>query len=273
MAPPPKEKEDVIPIDMQMLQPQKEPQEIEESPDFHAYDEQVDEQKGTAPQEVEDEKPAALEPVPEQKSVTEKKTQEPQEQPEQSQQKPQQGKQQKKQQEVKQDHTKKPKQEQIVDKDSISDQTVPVDRAKEQSMPSLQEIGDALEASSSKQKLHEDDSDTKLQQLYGSEYEALGEEQKRYLTTNLQTVQSITQSHLNKMGYPAVAVRTRQNGVNIVEFFFHPNGDISDLRLIKESGYRSLDRHSKRLIELAYKDYPYPKEKTLIRIRVMYNAF
>lgn len=61
--------------------------------------------------------------------------------------------------------------------------------------------------------------------------------------------------------------------MNIVEFFLHPNGDISDLKLINSSGYSSLDKNSIETIEIAYKDYPRPNEKTKIKIYVYYKLY
>ena len=61
--------------------------------------------------------------------------------------------------------------------------------------------------------------------------------------------------------------------MNIVEFYLHPNGDISDLKLTESSGYSSLDKNSIETIEFAYKDYPKPKEKTKVKIYVYYKLY
>ena len=106
--------------------------------------------------------------------------------------------------------------------------------------------------------------------LYGEEYNSFTKVQKVYLQKNLKNIGKITQKYLR---YPSIAVRTGQQGMNIVEFFLHPNGDISDLKLINSSGYNALDKNSIETIEIAYKDYPRPKSKTKIKIYVYYKLY
>lgn len=106
--------------------------------------------------------------------------------------------------------------------------------------------------------------------LYGEEYNSFTKVQKVYLQKNLKNIGRITQKYLR---YPSIAIRTGQQGMNIVEFFLHPNGDISDLKLINSSGYSSLDKNSIETIETAYKDYPRPDEKTKIKIYVYYKLY
>ncbi len=67
------------------------------------------------------------------------------------------------------------------------------------------------------------------------------------------------------------ALRLGQEGLSAVEFYLHPNGDISGLKIIVSSNYMLLDRNSERTIEIAYKDYPRPTSKTKIRIFVSYG--
>ena len=106
--------------------------------------------------------------------------------------------------------------------------------------------------------------------LYGDQYFRLSKEQKRYLKQNLSSIGKITQRYLK---YPALSARTRQHGINVVEFTLHPNGDITDLRITDGSGYTMLDKNSIETIELAYKDYPKPKEPTKIKININYILY
>lgn len=106
--------------------------------------------------------------------------------------------------------------------------------------------------------------------LYGEEYNSFTKVQKVYLQKNLKNIGRITQKYLR---YPSIAIRTGQQGMNIVEFFLHPNGDITDLKLVNSSGYSSLDKNSIETIEIAYKDYPRPDEKTKIKIYVYYKLY
>lgn len=104
-------------------------------------------------------------------------------------------------------------------------------------------------------------------EIYGESFESLSQSERKFIENNLQNIGKITQRYLR---YPRTAGRLGQSGDNIVEFYLHPNGDISELKLISESGYSMLDENSIHTIRLAYKDYPYPSERTLIRIRVFY---
>jgi protein TonB len=104
--------------------------------------------------------------------------------------------------------------------------------------------------------------------LYGEEYFKFSKETKKYLNNNLNNIGKVTQFYLK---YPRIAIKTNQQGMNIVQFFLHPNGDISDLKLTNSSGYRTLDKNTIKTIKIAYKDYPRPKEKTKIKIYVYYQ--
>lgn len=106
--------------------------------------------------------------------------------------------------------------------------------------------------------------------LYGEEFGDYGLVEQDFIINNLRDIGRITGRYLK---YPPDAIRLGQQGVNIVQFYLHPNGDISDLRLIKPSGYVILDRNSERTIEIAYKDYPHPVSKVLIRIRVSMELY
>ncbi len=112
-----------------------------------------------------------------------------------------------------------------------------------------------------------------LEKLYGEEYETFTKVQKAFLEKNLNNFQTITQRVLNRLGYPPLAAKLRIGGVNIVEFMFHPDGSITNLKIINSSGYAVLDDYSIELIEIAYKDYPKPKTSTKLRFNVQYRAY
>lgn len=109
-----------------------------------------------------------------------------------------------------------------------------------------------------------------IKELYGEEFGALSPNQQIFIKSNLDSIGRITQRYLR---YPAIAGKIGQEGENVLEFMLHPNGDISDLKLLSPSGYKLLDDNSLHTIRIAYKDYPYPNEKTKIRIRVMYKIY
>lgn len=109
-----------------------------------------------------------------------------------------------------------------------------------------------------------------INDLYGEEFGDYGLVEQDFIINNLRDIGRITGKYLK---YPQDAIRLEQQGVNIVQFYLHPNGDITDLRLIKSSGYVILDRNSERTIEIAYKDYPHPTSTVLIRIRVSMELY
>ncbi|MCK9337468.1 MAG: energy transducer TonB [Arcobacteraceae bacterium] len=106
--------------------------------------------------------------------------------------------------------------------------------------------------------------------LYGKEFYSFSDETKEFLKDNLSDIGRITQRYLL---YPSISIRTKQQGYNIVEFMLHPNGDISDLKLLQSSSYSALDNNSIHTIKVAYKDYPKPKESTKVRIYIYYKLY
>ncbi len=115
----------------------------------------------------------------------------------------------------------------------------------------------------------------KIKKLYGKSFHSFSEEQKNFITDNLDEIHRITQQTLSLKGYPsgALAGKTGQEGTNIVSFNLHPNGNISDLHLLQTVGYRILDNNTLETIRTAYKDYPYPSEITRIIFYVEYSIF
>ncbi|RXJ82080.1 energy transducer TonB [Arcobacter sp. F2176] len=106
--------------------------------------------------------------------------------------------------------------------------------------------------------------------LYGEEYNSFTKIQKVFLQKNLKDIGKITEKYLR---YPDISVRTRQSGMNIIEFTLYPNGDITHPIITSSSGYEALDANTIKTIEIAYKDYPRPKEPTKIRIYVTYTIY
>ena len=112
-----------------------------------------------------------------------------------------------------------------------------------------------------------------INQLYGKEFDTYSETEKKFIKNNLGTIHAITQRTLTRNGYPDVAVRTRQQGTNVVSFYLHPNGDISDLKLKRHIGHQALDQNTLDVIRIAYKDYPLPNKKTKIIFYVRYSIY
>ena len=115
--------------------------------------------------------------------------------------------------------------------------------------------------------------DRMIQDLYGGEFNTYNATQKKFIRNNLGTIHRITQRTLTRNGYPAIAVRTKQQGTNVVSFYLHPNGDISGLRLKTPIGYQALDQNTLDVIRIAYKNYPLPNKKTKIIFYVTYTMY
>ena len=112
-----------------------------------------------------------------------------------------------------------------------------------------------------------------INQLYGKEFDTFSPTEKKFIKQNLGLIHRITQRTLTRNGYPEIAVRTRQQGTNVVSFYLHPNGDISKLRLKTKIGYAALDNNTLEVIRIAYKDYPLPNKKTKIVFYVQYSIY
>lgn len=112
-----------------------------------------------------------------------------------------------------------------------------------------------------------------IEKLYGREFETFTKIQKAFIKNNFNNFQQVTQRVLTRLGYPRLAIKLKISGINIVQFTFHPNGNISDLRITDSSGYKIFDEYTLELIEIAYKDYPKPKTSTKLKFHVRYNLF
>ena len=110
-----------------------------------------------------------------------------------------------------------------------------------------------------------------IKKLYGSEFGKLSVAQQEYILDNQEIMRRITQQVLTRVARVNVSRGLNVNRNNIIEFYLHPNGDMSDFKFLSKSGFYILDDTTKETIEYAYSRYPRPKEKTLIRYNVFYN--
>jgi periplasmic protein TonB len=102
------------------------------------------------------------------------------------------------------------------------------------------------------------------------DFERYTPSQQEFVRDNLTTIKYITQKNLQ---YPMVAQQMNLSGMNVVEFELLPSGDIQNLKLLKSSGEESLDENTRKTIEVSFKDYPRPSEKTTIRFYVYYRIY
>jgi periplasmic protein TonB len=110
-----------------------------------------------------------------------------------------------------------------------------------------------------------------IKELYGEEFGKLTQGQQKYILDNQEIMRRITQQVLTRVASVNIKENLNVNKTNVIEFYLHPNGDMTDFRFLKKSGYYLLDDTTKETIEYAYSRYPRPTEKTLIRYNVYYN--
>lgn len=110
-----------------------------------------------------------------------------------------------------------------------------------------------------------------INKLYGSKFTTLSKNQQQYILDNQEIMRRITQKILNRVASVNLKGDININTSNIIEFYLHPNGNMSDFKFLEKTGYFVLDDTTKETIEYAYSQYPRPKEKTLIRYNVFYN--
>ena len=110
-----------------------------------------------------------------------------------------------------------------------------------------------------------------IKELYGDEFGKMTPGQQQYLIDNQEVMRRITQQVLTRVARVNIKENLNVNKTNIIEFYLHPNGDMTDFKFLQKSGYYVLDDTTKETIEYAYSRYPRPSEKILIRYNVFYN--
>jgi len=110
-----------------------------------------------------------------------------------------------------------------------------------------------------------------MKELYGDKWGELTPGQRQYMLDNQEIMRRITQQVLNRVARVNLDRDLNVNKTNVIEFYLHPNGDMTDFKFISKSGYFVLDNTTKETIEYAYSRYPRPKEKILVRYNVYYN--
>ncbi|PHQ56269.1 MAG: hypothetical protein COA30_01790 [Sulfurimonas sp.] len=110
-----------------------------------------------------------------------------------------------------------------------------------------------------------------MKKLYGEKWKELSPGQQKYMLDNQEIMRRITQQVLSRVARVNLPHDLNVNRSNVIEFYLHPNGDMTDFKFLSKSGYYVLDDTTKETIEYAYSRYPRPKEKTLIRYNVYYH--
>ncbi len=146
-------------------------------------------------------------------------------------------------------------------------------KKKQNKLSWLYEDKSAQEAKSVKKRTTHNNSNISqnIKKLYGDEFGKLTPGQQQYILDNQEIMRRITQQVLNRVARVNIPRDLNVNRSNVIEFYLHPNGDMTGFRFLSKSGYYILDDTTKETIEYAYSRYPRPKETTLIRYNVFYN--
>jgi len=110
-----------------------------------------------------------------------------------------------------------------------------------------------------------------LKKLYGNEFEKLSITEKEYLIANYKSMQRIAQETLFHYAASHIPAQLEANDANAIEFYFHPNGSVSNIRFIKKSKSEVLDTITEETIKLASAKFTRPKQTVLLRYRVSYQ--
>ncbi|GEM_PF-2009830 len=125
--------------------------------------------------------------------------------------------------------------------------------------------------SSSENNINPDRTFTQVKSLYGDKLNGLDDGEKEYIISNFKLMRRITQEILNRYGSSQIPSDLHVNDSNLIEFYLHPDGSISDINFIKKSKEELLNEITQKTIQLASKKYTHPKQKTLIRYHVSYK--
>ncbi len=109
-----------------------------------------------------------------------------------------------------------------------------------------------------------------IREAYGDAFGKLTEGERKYLLDNQEIMRRLTQTQLNDTGAAMIPNNMRVNDDNIVEFYLHPDGRMTDFRYVHHSNFFLLDEVTKETIESVYWKYPRPAQKTLIRYKFGY---
>ncbi len=110
-----------------------------------------------------------------------------------------------------------------------------------------------------------------IKELYGDEFGKLTPVAQKYILDNTEIMRRITQETLTRVASVNLSRDLNMNATNVIEFYLHPNGDMTDFKFLHKSGHFELDNTTKETIEYSYSKYPRPTEKILIRYNVFYN--
>lgn len=109
-----------------------------------------------------------------------------------------------------------------------------------------------------------------IQELYGDVFTDLSAGEQKFIMDNQEAMRRITQDILARYAPYRIPPGLDVDESNMVEFYLHPDGSVTDLHFLANSRFELLDNVTLETLAIAYKKYPRPEQPTLIRYRIDY---
>lgn len=104
-----------------------------------------------------------------------------------------------------------------------------------------------------------------IQRAYGEKFNTLSQGEQKFILDNMTKMLIISNNVLRRYEPARIPSNFTGRGEVLLEFYLHPNGDITDLKILKASNYSMMNDLFLETINLSFSKYPHPEQKTLIR--------
>jgi len=91
---------------------------------------------------------------------------------------------------------------------------------------------------------------------------------KVYIKKYLHLIRQILQKNLS---YPTIAKKMGWEGICVIQFTLTPEGKIENIKVVKSSGYKTLDRNAVTAIIKSASEFPKPKERITLEVPIIYR--
>lgn len=108
-----------------------------------------------------------------------------------------------------------------------------------------------------------------IKALYKDKFQTLSEKQQNYIYSNMNKIKEITEITL-KQETKDLQKEKIINEKNVIEFILNSDGSMGEINYLSKSSKLKFDDLSKRVAEIAAKNYPLPEEATPIRVIFVY---
>lgn len=104
-----------------------------------------------------------------------------------------------------------------------------------------------------------------IQKLYGDKFRELSKGEQKYIIDNMTKMLIIANKVLQRYSNSKIPNSFSGSGEVLLEFYLHPNGEITNLKILQQSEYQIMNDLYLETINLSYSQYPRPEQPTLIR--------